>query len=673
MKLAWKRYKECNEEYKNSESFSELILVTESKISNNKHRIFVHLRDFLQHLKQNKDISDYSNKRRLCGSSSEINSDSNPPKRRRTIENSPDASKNHSSGTHSEKKDSIQHDEVNHVNIPVCSEESENSSGSVWRHYCSEQGQSKQELNSEKDDPGSSLFSNVPSGACTNMYSSSEEDNDENNETIKHIRDIIECNSDDNVLDHNSGIENKLNICENVHSDKHEEVSGSEENKNHKDADITSVSRDHSVHFRKNQINSKNIPSNEREDVASNSDSEGSDGEVKACTDNEIESDSLLEFCSVNLKPSIEKSVSNRVIDNGENTKQTDLDNEDSDVHVMIISDNEDDASKPNSFVLNKTEDFAHMNGAIDDEDCAGYDADKENRKLADRKVDTSSDEEDSAYAEMARKYREKWKKKYVVSTGSKKRKDISQPNGSKATKTEKLEKSPKKKKVKKRSPKKLNPSKSPIIIFTDSESCSDFEDNIKTVEKKVDEKIVTKFKKEFDTGVGTPLSVVDKCSTKVKQNLDGDAEGTNQCKTELPIKSNSCCSDKDLAKSPKSELEKSDLECEVDKDKTDGMNKSEDNYVNIKRRVDFVTVEKFEMKDVVVKDHNGDFFESEFKNKTRDKSCDIEDNTGRIDDGIEQPKPSTSCSESKKKKASNKQIKKLEQLLEVSKFDIKS
>ena len=52
-KLAIKRYRECADQFKQSDDFAALVKKTTDKMGHDKERQFVHLRDFLDILKRN--------------------------------------------------------------------------------------------------------------------------------------------------------------------------------------------------------------------------------------------------------------------------------------------------------------------------------------------------------------------------------------------------------------------------------------------------------------------------------------------------------------------------------------------------------------------------------------------------------------------------------------------
>ena len=327
---------------------------------------------------------------------------------------------------------------------------------------------------------------------------------------------------------------------------------------------------------------------------------------------------------------------------------------------------------------------------------------------------DDSGDEEDPDYAKKAKKFREKCKKKYVVSTGKNKKKlhakaiqdvknkfackkDRPKCSDSNVVGKSKLKAghSPRKVLGSPKSPKKLSPKKSPkssnLIILSESDSEEIEELDVAGLKRKIKEKEDEQWKYVYSIQ-SDPVVVMDKLDIKLENLVEADNK----------------CNDSAESKAIHGVSELHDDSGELDKDqddigKEDGVkkeqsveeNKSEDNGSkslntdkmdeagshtqenDVKKRVPFVTLDsetdagsnpKFSDKspaiinsDVKKVKHSGPREDNAKKNSS-------EAGMKHVDDKSEEPKASSSSQSdnSGPKKGSAKQIRRLEALLEV-------
>ncbi|XP_060593591.1 uncharacterized protein LOC132748066 isoform X3 [Ruditapes philippinarum] len=231
----------------------------------------------------------------------------------------------------------------------------------------------------------------------------------------------------------------------------------------------------------------------------------------------------------------------------------------------------------------------------------------------------STNDEEDQFDSLKAKKFREKCKKKYVVSVGKKKHKTFTSPSKDHSKfdflhKIEK-EKSPRKKHTPNNSPKcnkKFSPNKSPIIIFTDSESDDDIGD-IEGFKKKFNEKVKRQIQFQENSPLKPKKSPVKKAQ---KMEIDNDVD-----------------SEEDMCHSGKENHRFTKIA-----DKEHMAATHDDRERKEKKRVNLITEEYYNSKS-----------DNAFKHHKNDKSYDFEDNEGKD--------KKTHKSEDKSPKEKNKQV----------------
>ncbi|KAL4219673.1 hypothetical protein ACF0H5_022245 [Mactra antiquata] len=740
--LMKKRYKECDLIYKNSDTFSQLLVDTEAKITMDKGRIFVYILEFLETLKTNESVG--SNKRGIQDSSSEADSDVNPSKKRKlnqerssnfrdqnsyadsesedndskqssskvrisnkenryesdSAENNDSEANSDSDGNNDSKRnngsdvndtsdvnsDSDEEDLVYNKDSEVNDDSDENNDDTSRKENDDEREQEKESISVGNENMNNNENTSIIQETNDKMYSSSEDESDSAIKTNKHIADFIHSTKDDDDGYGNNDNQNDDAVDRSLvnENDDNDDINDNDNSEMPTETESTlpdisenGPTKDPSTHGSSKDISVEYMDPPECMNT-SNDEVESIDDEGKS-----VPSDDKSGKHVPSSRPCIEKSVSK--IPSQEKDLKGKCNNQNgrhADIVEIYVSDSGSE-SEVNDSKLGKTKELMNESTKcktykeFNDEnkapkksvDHSGFDCDREYSKKNERKLITSSDEEDPEYVKKAKKFREKCKKKYVVCTGSKKRKNVEQstsPPVAKGEKKQKMVKSPRKNKGK-RSPKKSSPSKSPIIIVTDSDSSEDYEVN--NVKRKLDEELASKFEEENDIGLNSPVIVLNKVKTSSLEYGEKPTDDKNGPSDEIME-----CDNADDVNDSKPSEEKDNWQV-VDTEST---------TMVFKKRVNFVTIGKVDEEAEEVdgniekpgteanseeSDHapeesvNDEAVETNVvKDTERVDTTDV-NGTKRVDE--EEPGPSTSDAGDQKKKASAGQIRKLEQLLE--------
>ncbi|XP_053381413.1 uncharacterized protein LOC123526107 isoform X2 [Mercenaria mercenaria] len=785
--LVKKRYHECDEEYKQSQEFLRYILCAEAKIDSDESNFFVHLRDFLNILKDNKARVDngYENQGRDPGRSKRGHESSESEcsaKRRKTHENEKtlsehetktgknivcdqrmgraknssenaipvkslrlDGSEHSLEDNNSDQEMKIAPDTAVHDadkdqmqgNHDATAEELFESGGMAEgdSDVAEHEDEKKEKSEKRKKQRNSKYLSDLgkivvqendekvreTSGICkarsyknaikeiNAMFSSSEDENNEEDiRTATDIENIIQEQDGEKFLCY-SPEENERCTNEEVdeksesgelkagtnnyfrslkkadkgpgESDTSEHVAVSNEC-----LDILDISSETEENVKHDLVEQKSKPNKEE--------SSKNCSEIGSCTDqdsrNEKWDNGEVLFIENEEKPlcftikhvkgtkpkeSIAENLDLKhdLVNKEEIKRKSAKLNSSGEVHII---DYEESESNHDDDVLmgDTTKEFGdQLESELDDkgtdaEESEEVDEDKVLHKASEvngKNKELSSDDEDSFDAVKAKKFREKCKKKYVVSVGKKKNREFSSPSNDhlKPTFINKTEKdrSPRKKRTPNSSPKckkKSSPNKSPIIIFTDSESDSDVDD-MEGFKKKFDEKARKRFQMQDNSSI-----VIEKISTKVEP-MEADhviANGTD-------------------GKNHKHGLMKDNSHNATDSDRSydsDNKKSSKVKEIKEKKRVSLITEEhysnKYDRDDGVSKQHKEKTSDrhkeidvkDKLKHKSEERSGKESVNKHEQDHDNEQPGPSSaSDGDSAKKKGSTRQIRKLEALLE--------
>lgn len=702
LNLVKKRYNECDKEYTNSQEFSEYIHCTEAKINSDKARFFVHLRDFLNILKENKAENEQmvncpvrngiKREHESCDREDEITS-----KRKRTEKNEGESQSDMSSSESSsdskiERVPSFTEytleNEVEILPESLSAEESDmeaDETKNIGMKFQTNVNLAECEKNIKSAEKHLALKSlKTCREEIKSMFSSSEDEAcEEDTKTALDIENII-LRHEDKIVNYEKEQEKKEQVV------KQEDVVSTEKN-----GIVYKSESDKPDEPEFNEI--ENTPQ-ESVVILEESEGENLNGDMTAKHQpktEKLEKENCIGGQIVNDSKNLESSSG------PEGTKSEYIDLNSSEEVTIIEDDDFDEEKNSDALIAADTKYFGEESWSENDNTskekpkCSTKEVEIGERISNARTDNTSSDEEDPGYAIKARKFKEKCKKKYVVSVGKKNKKGFSTYHCKDNLKPPSVvqsckHNSPVKKRSpshspkckKKSSPKKVSPSKSPIIIMTDSESESDA-DNIVDFKKKFDEKVNTKFKKQFHIK-NDPSVVVEKISCKYEPMEIDDSAGINDESVANDESSENSSEETMYVSDHKNVLLSSNKENILNEKDTctvydaDGKKSERTAQVKEKTRVSFITEEIYkskpdssvgnkslETKMEKFNDSGSVTLEHQWEHKT-EKVYDEEEN---IENDDEEPGPScVTDRESVKKKGSSKQIKKLEALLEVYK-----
>ena len=709
--LAKKRYQECDEEYRHSQELFEYIHCTQTKILKEESRFYVHLRDFLSILKENK--AKYGISKRVH-ESSESESDVAFSAKRRKVEKLEEET--------AECEDEISDQNIEGTGFSTPCDALSNSS-SIQKdgresHYDDsdeEMERSPDNVDADEDDVENEIWeSEIVTG----------EDRSESESLVANNSEIeeSECEEDEvdvNRTEENDSDENDSHGNDVKDRDKLSEIldqefpdSESEECSNHSRTrvtgaeytnDIFSASEDKlndvgtsllsdTENLKQNQSNgldlfpSKTADNNEvtevfnisseTEDKVKNSSSENfteirshdiQDSRNEKWSDKNIcvvkseEKPTCLTIKRVKGEKGDENDEENPHLNHSSgNIGMNKAEKADAEIsRVETIESDNDNADKNRKSAMKE-----EMESDVEDtdENDGNEKSYKNFSKTYTKYSGLSTDDDEHSDDVKAKKFKEKCKKKYVISVGKKKNKTFTTSSPSKdhpkynfGQKVEK-ERSPRKKHTPQNSPKckkKVSPNKSPIIIFTDSESDDDID--------------MEGFKKKFNEKVKKQIQFESHSTQKYEQNHIKKGQ-----KMEID---NDSGSGEDMYHSGKENYH-STKGADRDKDKKE------------KKRVNLITEEYYSSKSESVSKHDkhnkfGDIRDDQIKEKLKpvnevehDKECyeSNEKSPKQKENEREEANPGPSSSsdvDNTHKKGSSRQIRKLEALLEVRKGNI--